>query len=79
MVERRRDGKLHAEGGRLAEREHNRAVNLAHILRCRDHLSFRQVRAALEQYGIRRSLGQVVADVRDYECERCCEAEVPCQ
>jgi len=79
VVERRRDGKLHPEGGRLAEREHTRAVNLAHIMRCRDGLSYRKTRTALESYGIRRSLGQVFADVRDFECERCREAEVPCQ
>jgi hypothetical protein len=71
VVERRRDGKLHPAGGRLGEREHDRALTLAHILRCCDGLSYRQVRAALEQYGIRRSLGQVFADVRDYECDHC--------
>jgi hypothetical protein len=49
-----------------------------HLLRCREHLSYRAVVAAmLERYGERRSLGQVWKDVHYYECSRCSTAPRP--
>ncbi len=55
--------------------ERGRMINLAHALHCRDGLSIRQTRAALEQYGIRRSRGQVHNYIRNFECPRCAEPE----
>ncbi|GEM_PF-1437005 len=72
VVERRRDGKLHPVGGRLRGVEWNRAVNLAHQLHCRDGLSYRKTAAAmLENLGIRRSVGQVFADIASFTCDYC--------
>lgn len=76
-VEIRRDGKIHPAGGRLRGAAWNRAVNLSHVLRCRDHLSYRQVVKALEQYGIRRSLGQAHADIANFECDHCAGQPAP--
>jgi hypothetical protein len=54
----------------LAERERLRL--LAHQLRCARGLSFRQVQAVMrEEYGARRSLGQIYADLTRFACERC--------
>jgi hypothetical protein len=75
-VERRRDGKLHPPGGRLSEQEHDRAVTIVHRLHCRDGLSFRATRKALESYGIRRSLGSVYTDLTAFECDRCADQAV---
>jgi hypothetical protein len=49
-----------------------RLVDLAHHLRCREHLSYRQVAAVmLSRYGERRSVGQVWKDVQRNECPWC--------
>jgi hypothetical protein len=70
-VERWRDGKLHPAGGYLPEPERNRAIIIAHRLRCREHMSYRRVQRSLESFGIRRSLGQVYHDVTAYACRIC--------
>lgn len=55
-----------------------RLRDLEHDLRCRQHLSFRQVQAAmLERYGERRSLGQLHLDLTRFECDRCSTAPRP--
>jgi hypothetical protein len=72
LVERRRDGKLHPPGGRLPEPEHQRAVALAHTLRCRDRMIYRQIVAELEEQGLRVSVGTVHAWLNGgYTCEYC--------
>jgi hypothetical protein len=55
--------------GELARRR-----RLVHALRCRDQLSLREVvRVLAEQYGIRRSMGSICNDLRDYRCPYCPE------
>jgi hypothetical protein len=77
VVERRSDQKLYPIGGFLPRGERVRAIQLAHRARCRDHLSYRQVQKVLADAGIRRSLGQVHADVHGtpgrpgFACHRC--------
>jgi hypothetical protein len=71
MVERWRDGKLHPAGGYLPWEQRAVAIGQAHRLHCRHGLSYRQTVAALAKLGIRRSLGQVFADIRDYPCRVC--------
>jgi hypothetical protein len=72
VVERRRDGKLHPVGGRLPEDDHERAVALAHWLRCHDRLSYRQVVEGLAtEHGLRVSLGSVFAWCQIYTCRYC--------
>lgn len=73
LVERWRDGKLHPAGGYLPRPERAKAIRLAHRCRCRDGLSFRQVQRALESFGIRRSVGQIHADVVNYVCDLCAD------
>lgn len=70
---RGRDNKLYpAVPAPQAER--NRIITLEHNLRCRDHLTFAQVRATLaEQYGVRRSIGAIYRDLHEFECRRCAE------
>jgi len=68
---RGRDGRFCPPELAVPPGERQRAISLSHILRCRDHLSYRQVRTVLAQYGIHRSLGQVFKDLRNYECARC--------
>ena len=71
-VRRGRDGKLYPPRmpTPLAERE--RARTLAHQLICGRKLSYRAAQAALrDEFGIRRSLGQVYADLTRFECDRC--------
>jgi hypothetical protein len=69
-VARRRDGRLYPAVP-LTAAERARAINLAHALVCRDGLPYRQAQAAMLEQGIRRSLGQVYKDVRDYACPVC--------
>lgn len=71
VVERRRDGKLHPLGGRLPEDDHERAVALAHWLRCHEGRSYRQVVDGLAENGLRVSLGSVFAWCRSYTCHSC--------
>ena len=68
VVERRRDGKLHPPGGQLDEATWRRAVNLCHVLKCRDGMSYRRIVAALESEGIRASIGSVHAWTHRYSC-----------
>lgn len=73
MVElvRGKDRKLYPAGlpRPLAERKRLRA--LAHDMRCRQHLSFRAVQAAMLAQGIRRSRGQIFKDVKGWRCPYC--------
>jgi hypothetical protein len=72
VVERRRDGKLHPPGGTLPDKDRWRAVNLAHRLVHRDHLSIRAAqRVLLEEHGIRRSFGSVQHDLKAFTCREC--------
>jgi hypothetical protein len=55
VVERRADGKLFPPGGMLPEADWQDAVKLWYALRCRDHLSYRQVAAGLAEAGYKAS------------------------
>jgi hypothetical protein len=79
VVQRYRDGRLYPPRWWAIPPEVNeRLRGLAHRLRCAEHLSYRQVQAAmLERFGERRSLGQVWADVHEFECRHC--AATPAQ
>jgi len=70
-VIRGRDGKLYPVGGHMPRAQRNRARWLAHRLRCQDGLSVRQVQAAMEQQGVRRSIGIIARDLRLFECPAC--------
>jgi hypothetical protein len=72
----RRDGKRYPATWKLPDAEWERVVRLAHTLRCRDGLSYREVQRSLLAYGIRRSLGQVYADANRPTCPRCAD-QVP--
>jgi hypothetical protein len=71
VVVRRSDGKLYPAGGSLPWPERRIAIGQAHRLRCVEGLSYRQVVAALEDVGIRRSIRRVWLDIRDYSCRSC--------
>jgi hypothetical protein len=74
-VRRGRDGKHYPMRMPTPPDERERARTLAHRLHCADGLSFRQVQRALaDQHGIRRSLGQLHADLTRFECDRCADA-----
>jgi hypothetical protein len=73
-VRRGRDGKLYPVRMPTPEEERGRARWLAHDLVHRGGLSLRQAQQAMrEVYGVRRSLGQVHADLHRFECEWCRE------
>lgn len=58
--------------------ELDRAVALVHNLRCRDHLSYRQIQRVCEQgYAERISLGWIYRLANEYPCSRCEEAGKP--
>ena len=63
------DGKLYPPDGQLPEPVFRRAVNMAPRLRCRDHMSYRRIVAALESEGIRASIGSVHAWIRRFSCK----------
>jgi hypothetical protein len=70
-VSRRGDGKLYPAQP-LTHAERNRARWLAHNLVHRDGLTIRQAqRTMIESYGVRRSVGIIARDLRDYECPAC--------
>jgi hypothetical protein len=70
-VARRRDGRLYPAVP-LTAAERARAINLAHALVCRDRLTYRQAQQAmLSGYAVRRSLGAIYKDVRNYGCKIC--------
>jgi hypothetical protein len=72
-VVRGTDGKLYG-ARQLPQAELARRRRLVHALHCRDQLSLREARRTLaEQYGIRRSMGSVCNDLRDYRCPYCPE------
>jgi hypothetical protein len=48
-----------------------RLIHLSHQSVCEMHLSYRQARRRLEQYGASVSLGQVFNYVKTYECSIC--------
>jgi hypothetical protein len=68
---RGRDGRLYpAHPATHAER--NRARWLSHNLIHRDHLSVRLAQKIMrERYGMRRSVGSIMRDLRLWECPRC--------
>jgi hypothetical protein len=66
-----RIGRRYPVGHQLSDAEWRRAVTIAHTLRCRDGLSYRQVQRSLLAFGIRRSLGQVYADAKRPTCPHC--------
>jgi len=63
--------KWYPAGGTRSTAELERAVTLVHNLRCRDHLSYRQIASVLINYGLRVSLGSVWAYRNWYECPLC--------
>src|SRR5713101_4035509 len=65
------DGRFYAPGQALSEPARWQAVRLAHVLRCRDHLSYRKIVTVMSQYGVHRSLGQVFSDLHDFACPKC--------
>ena len=79
IVVRRVDGRLYpATWPNTPIEVRQRLRDLAHQLRCGEHLSFRQVQAAmLSRFGERRSLGQLHLDLTRFECPRCSTAPKP--
>jgi hypothetical protein len=71
LVTRRRDGKIYPVDGQLPAADRERAIALAHAMKCEHGLSYRQVVARLADAGLRVSVGSVHAWVRDYRCARC--------
>ena len=71
-VRRGADGKDYPATLPLPTAQLNRARALAHNLVCRDGLSIRQAQLAMrEQYALRRSVGTIARDLREFECTRC--------
>lgn len=74
-VRRGRDGKLYPPRMPLPQAERDRLRLAAHQLICGRKLSYRQAQAAMrEEYGARRSLGQLWDDLHEHECEVCADA-----
>lgn len=72
-----RDGKLY-RATPLSRRERGDAIRRAHALVHRDGLSIRAAQKVMaESHGVRRSVGVIAADLRDYECAACAEPEYP--
>lgn len=73
VVVRYADGRLYPERWWAIPPEVNERLRvLAHRLRCAEHLTYRAVQAAmLERFGERRSLGQIYADLHEFECPYC--------
>lgn len=73
-VRRGRDGKLYPARMPTPAAERNRARWLAHNLVHRDHLSVRAAQRVMrEQYGVRRSVGQIWNDLHRFECPVCAD------
>ncbi len=71
-VRRGTDGKLYPPRPVLPGRDRWRAVNLAHRLVHRDHLSIRAAQAVLlAEHGIRRSRGAIHRDLKAFTCREC--------
>lgn len=71
-----RDGKRYPVGGDLPPDQRRRARWMIHNLHCRDGLSIRAAQQVmLEQHGLRRSIGILARDLRDYQCPACAEPE----
>ncbi len=71
-VRRGRDGKLYPPRMPLPRAERNRLRWLAHNLVHRDGLSIWQAQRVMrESHGARRSLGQIHADLHNFECPHC--------
>ena len=68
-----RDGKRYPAGGKLPEAELARARQLAHELVCIRGLSIREAQAEMGVQGIRRSVGSIHADLKNFECRRCAD------
>jgi len=68
-----RDGKIYPHPmphGAAPDRAE--AIRLEHHLRCRMGYQFRQIRdELLAEHGIRRSIGSIVRDIREFVCENC--------
>jgi hypothetical protein len=73
IVTRRVDGRLYPpQWPHTPPEVTERLRGLEHHLRCVEHLTFKQVQAAmLERFGERRSIGQIHKDVTRYECPSC--------
>jgi hypothetical protein len=71
-VRRGRDGKLYPPRMPLPQEERDRLRAIAHALRCRDGLSIREIQRTMrDSYGVRRSTGQIHADLRRFACTLC--------
>jgi hypothetical protein len=71
-----RDGKrypaTHERGGTLPEPERAEAIRLTHLYRCAMGLQYREIVAILAtEHQIRRSIGTVYSDCREFTCEAC--------
>lgn len=65
------DGKKYLDRP-LTRTERNQARWLEHNLVHRDHLSIRAAQKVMaESYHVRRSIGIIVRDLRDFECPHC--------
>jgi hypothetical protein len=52
--------------------EHQRLIAMAHNMHCGQGLSYRETQRHMrEGFGVERSLGQLSADLREYQCPRC--------
>jgi hypothetical protein len=73
-----RDRKLYPAGLPRPAAERDRLRGLIHDLHCRRGLSIRATQSALlDQYGIRRSCGQVHKYLAWWECSRCAPQPEP--
>ena len=55
----------------MTHRERNVARWAAHDLVHRDGMSIRQAQRVMAGRGLRRSVGQICADLNNFECPRC--------
>jgi hypothetical protein len=72
VLRRGKDGKDYPATP-LTREQRNRARRLAHQLVHSDRLSIRGAQQVMAESGIRRSVGAIAADLRDYECPLCAE------
>lgn len=72
-VRRGRDGKSYPATA-LTREQRNRARRLAHELVCGGGMSIRAAQQVMaEKHGLRRSVGSISGDLRDYECAACAD------